>query len=58
MAMFNTGMGVGTAIGPILAGLAADTFGVHYAFYTAAAIVLIGIILFSLFTHLSSATKN
>jgi DHA1 family multidrug resistance protein-like MFS transporter len=58
MAMFNTGMGVGTAIGPILAGLAADTFGVHFAFYTAAAIVLIGIILFSLFTRLGSATKT
>ena len=51
MAVFNMGMGMGTSIGPILAGLAADWFGVQYAFYFASAVMLLSTVTFSQFTR-------
>ena len=52
MAMFNMGMGVGMSVGPILAGLAADLWGVESAFYLMAALMLGCTIAFGRFTRL------
>ncbi len=51
MATFNIGLGVGMSVGPILAGLAADLWGVEFAFYFMAALMLISTIAFSGFTR-------
>jgi DHA1 family multidrug resistance protein-like MFS transporter len=54
MAMFNMGMGVGMSVGPILAGLAADLWGVEFAFYFMAALMLACVIVFSWYTRTGS----
>ncbi len=51
MAMFNMGMGVGMSVGPILAGLATDLWGVEFAFYFTAALMLVCTIAFGQFTR-------
>jgi DHA1 family multidrug resistance protein-like MFS transporter len=51
MAMFNIGLGVGMSVGPILAGLAADLWGVESAFYFMAALMVVSTIAFGGFTR-------
>lgn len=51
MAVFNMGLGVGMSVGPILAGLASDLFGVEFAFYFMAVLMLVCTIAFSQFTR-------
>ena len=51
MAMFNMGLGVGMSAGPILAGLAADLWGVESAFYFMAALMLVCTVAFGRFTR-------
>ena len=51
MAMFNMGLGVGMSVGPILAGLAADLWGVDSAFYFMAALMLVCTVAFGQFTR-------
>lgn len=46
MAMFNMGLGVGMSVGPILAGLASDLWGIDAAFYFTAILMFIGAIAF------------
>ena len=51
MAIFNVGLGLGMAVGPIMAGLAADLFGVEFAFYFMAALMLVCVVTFGRFTR-------
>ena len=51
MAMFNMGLGVGMVVGPILAGLAVDMWGVDSAFYFMAALMLVSVVAFGQFTR-------
>ncbi len=51
MAMFNMGLGVGMSVGPILAGLAADLWGVDSAFYFMATLMLVCTLAFGQFTR-------
>lgn len=51
MAVFNMGMGVGMSVGPILAGLAADLWGVEFAFYFMAVLMLACTIVFGGYSH-------
>ena len=51
MAMFNMGLGVGMVVGPILAGLAVDLWGVDSAFYFMAALMLVSVVAFGQFTR-------
>ncbi len=51
MAMFNMGLGVGMVVGPILAGLAADLWGVESAFYFMAVVMLVSTVAFGQFTR-------
>ena len=57
MAMFNMGLGVGMSVGPILAGLAADLFGVEFAFYFMAALMLVCTVAFGQFTRRMAPVK-
>lgn len=50
MGIFNMAMSVGMAGGPLIGGLVSDFIGVKFSFYFAAAIELLGILLFARFT--------
>jgi MFS family permease len=51
MAMYNMIFNVGMALGPILAGVIADSLSTTFVFYFGAAIVFAGVIAFGLFTR-------
>lgn len=51
MSMFNMGLGVGMSVGPILAGLASDLFGIGAAFYFTAFVMLFSMIAFGRLTR-------
>jgi MFS family permease len=51
MGLWNMAMGAGMSVGPILAGLVADSLGVDFAFYFTAAFMLVCTGLFSLLTR-------
>lgn len=51
MAMFNMGLGVGMSVGPILAGLAADLWGVDSAFYFMAILMFVCTVAFARLTY-------
>ena len=50
MGIFSMAMSIGMAGGPLIGGLVSDFMGVKFSFYFAAAIELLGIILFARFT--------
>jgi DHA1 family multidrug resistance protein-like MFS transporter len=58
MAVFNMGMGVGMSVGPILGGLASDFWGVEFAFYFMAALMLVSTIGFGGFTRTAPGTAG
>ncbi len=51
MASLNMALAIGMSVGPILAGVIADTLSVGFVFYFASAVVLIGAIIFSRLTR-------
>jgi len=48
--LFNTAMGVGNSIGPLAAGAVMVFFGINSVFFFAGALVLLGVLVFHLFT--------
>jgi MFS family permease len=51
MGLWNMAMGAGMSVGPIMAGLVADSLGMDFAFYFTAAFMLVCTGLFSLLTR-------